>query len=154
MANPQTTTDETTKSLYDRDFLMWLETTAQLLRQKKFEQLDLDNLIEEIESRARSEKRELYNRLTLLLTYLLKWKYQPDKRSNSWISTIREQRRQIGSLLADSPSLKNRIEEIFNTCYQDAVEDASLETGLSKDIFLERCPFSLANIFAPNFLPD
>lgn len=153
MTHPQTT-DETAKSLYDRDFLMWLETTAQLLRQKKFEQLDLDNLIEEIESMARSEKRELYNRLTLLLTHLLKWKYQPDKRSNSWISTIREQRRQIGLLLADSPSLRNRIEEIFNTCYQDAVEDASFETRLSKNIFPERCPFSLANILAPNFLPD
>nr|WP_245817371.1 DUF29 domain-containing protein [Hydrococcus rivularis] len=118
MTHPQTT-DETAKSLYDRDFLMWLETTAQLLRQKKFEQLDLDNLIEEIESMARSEKRELYNRLTLLLTHLLKWKYQPDKRSNSWISTIREQTKFFARLEQLKRRSFSNARDRLKSCYWD-----------------------------------
>ena len=64
-------------NLYDRDFFLWVETTANLLRAGKFTEIDIPNLIEEIESLGRSEKRELKNSLIMLLVHLLKWKYQP-----------------------------------------------------------------------------
>ena len=86
-------------SLYEQDFNLWLKTTADLLRKQEFTSLDLENLITEIEAMGRSEKRELYNRLIILLLHLLKWEYQPSHRSNSWLSTINEQRRQIIKLL-------------------------------------------------------
>lgn len=128
----------TLNSLYDRDYSLWLETTATLLRSKDFAGLDLENLIEEIEAMGRSEKRELYNRLIVLLLHLLKWDYQPSHRSNSWLSTINKQRRQIIKLLEDSPSLKNYLQEHFGECYQIARKDASSETGLPLAHFLEQ----------------
>ncbi|NJO93400.1 MAG: DUF29 domain-containing protein [Hydrococcus sp. RM1_1_31] len=132
----------TPNSLYEQDFSLWLETTADLLRKKDFARLDLENLIEEIEAMGRSEKRELYNRLIVLLMHLLKWEYQPSHRSNSWLSTINEQRRQIIKLLADSPSLKNYLQENFPECYQIARKDASSETGLPIENFPEQFTFS------------
>jgi hypothetical protein len=134
--------------LYDKDFYLWLKTTAKLLQEQKFAEIDLDNLIEEIESMGRSEKRELRNRLIVLLTHLLKWKYQPERRSNSWISTIVEQRIGLESLLLDSPSLKKQIDAILDDCYKKAVIKAAFETELSKDIFPSICPFTIESILS------
>lgn len=144
-------TTQTQRSLYDRDFYLWIETTAKLLRDKKFEEIDLENLIEEIDAMGRSEKRELRNRLTVLLMHLLKWEYQPSMRSNSWKATIAEQRCQIKLLLEDSPSLKNLIADVKPDCYESAVLKAVAETGLSKDSFPETCPFSEEEIFFGDF---
>jgi hypothetical protein len=144
-------TTQTQKSLYDRDFYLWIETTAKLLRDRKFNQIDLDNLIEEIESMGRSEKRELKSRLTVLLMHLLKWEYQQEMRSNSWKATIVEQRYQIKLLLEDSPSLKNLISDAIPDCYEGAVLKASAETGLSKNSFPEQCPFSVEEIIWCDF---
>lgn len=128
-------------SLYEQDFNLWLKTTADLLRKQEFTSLDLENLITEIEAMGRSEKRELYNRLIILLLHLLKWKYQPSHRSNSWLSTINEQRRQIIKLLSDSPSLNNYLQDNFDSCYQIARKDASSETGLPRETFPEDATF-------------
>lgn len=141
-------------SLYEKDFYLWIETTAKLLREKKFSELDIDNLIEEIESMGRSEKRELRNRLTVLLMHLLKWKYQPQMRSNSWKATIIEQRKQIEWLLLDSPSLKNKIGEILIDCYEGAILKAVAETGLSEQTFPQQCPFSVQETLTRDYLPD
>jgi Domain of unknown function DUF29 len=138
-------------SLYEQDFTLWLETTADSLRKKDFASLDLENLIEEIEAMGRSEKRELYNRLIVLLMHLLKWEYQPSHRSNSWLSTINEQRRQIIKLLADSPSLKNYLQENFPECYQLARKDASLETGLPIENFPEQLTFFQENLLNADY---
>lgn len=141
----------TSNYLYDRDFALWLETTADLLRKKEFARLDLENLIEEIEAMGRSEKRELYNRLVVLLLHFLKWDYQSSHRSNSWLSTINEQRRQIIKLLADSPSLKNYLQDNFVECYQIARKDASLETGLPLAHFPEEFAFFQENLLNSNY---
>ena len=66
-------------SLYDQDYYLWITETAQLLREKDFNQVDLDNLIEEIESMGRSEKKAVRSNLRILLMHLLKYKYQPKK---------------------------------------------------------------------------
>jgi hypothetical protein len=99
-------------SLYDRDFLLWTEETANLLKARDFDRLDLDNLIEEIEALGRSEKKELKSRLLTLLEHILKRLHvKMPREHNGWERTIREQRIQIELLLDDSPSLKTQRPE-------------------------------------------
>lgn len=149
-----TTTKSNLKTLYETDFFLWLEIIADLLSQQRFEQLDLENLIEEIKSMGRSEKRELENRLVILIMHLLKFKYQSQKLSNSWIYTIKEQRRQVKFLLKNSPSLKSYLPTIIDECYQSARFEASNETKLELINFPMTNPFTLEMILATEFFPD
>jgi hypothetical protein len=140
------------ETLYNQDYYQWLIQTAKLLKKKKFTQLDLENLIEEIESLGKSEKRAISSNLIIVILHLLKWRYQPEQRSNSWKSSIREHRRRMQELLTDSPSLKNYLPEILADCYLAAKKQASDETGLSVVAFPEECPFSLAESLDEDFL--
>jgi hypothetical protein len=116
------------QTLYDQDFVEWCEATAAQLKERKFEQVDLENLIEEIEGLAKRDRRELKNRLTVLLAHLLKRIYvNSPENFHGWELTIREQRRQIQDLLQDSPSLKSYLAEVFNTAYQNALDDVRFE---------------------------
>ena len=124
-----------TFSLYTNDFHAWTQEQVNLLKTQQWDTLDTVNLIEELETLGRKERQELRNRLAVLLGHLLKWQFQAEKRSSSWLSTIREQRIQIKLLLEDSPSLKPYILEIFNECYQDARLEASDRSQLPLDIF-------------------
>jgi Domain of unknown function DUF29 len=141
-------------SLYTSDFSLWLEQTAQLLKARQFNEIDLDNLVEEIEALNRSEKREVESRLEVLLMHLLKWHYQPEHQSRSWQATIREQRRQILRLLKDSPSLKGHLSQEFNACYAIAREKASDETAIFLENFPAQCPYVIAEVLNPDFLPS
>ena len=143
-----------TANLYDHDYFQWLETTANHLKNRDFEHLDLENLIEEIETLGRSEKRELESRLTILLMHLLKYKYQSSKRSNSWLFTIREQRLRILKSFKDSPSLKNYFQNIFSETYSDARALAADETGLTVDKFPKDCPFNIELVLNLDWLPE
>lgn len=131
------------KNLYEQDFYLWTQTIAQQLKENNFNEIDITNLIEEIESMGRSEKRELKNRLIVLLMHLLKWQYQPEKRSESWRSTISEQRICIETLLEDSPSLQPLLAEVFENCYQKARLNASDEIGIKLNFFPKESPFTL-----------
>ena len=106
-------------SLYETDFYAWTQEQAKLLRKCQWSQLDLPNLIEEIESLGKQERQELRNRLSILLGHLLKWQYQPQQRSRSWLSTIRVQRRDTQRLIQDNPSLKPYLQEAFQEAYQN-----------------------------------
>jgi len=139
--------------LYDQDYCLWLETTAKLLETGDFYQLDSPNLIEEIQSIINSQKIELESNLEILLMHLLKYKYQPEKRSHSWKYTIIEHRNRIAKTFKYSPSLKNHYKEVFTECYQVARKFAANETGLSIDTFpLESC-FNLEQVLDENYLP-
>ncbi|BAY76908.1 hypothetical protein NIES25_33660 [Nostoc linckia NIES-25] len=96
----------TNSHLYDQDFYLWIDTTAKQLKEGRFSEVDLENPIEEIECMGRSEKHALASNLVVLLMHLLKYKYQPEKRSNIWKVTIREHRRRLRITFKDSPSLK------------------------------------------------
>ena len=144
----------TPKSLYDRDFYLWIQATAQQLKEGKFNEIDIPNLVEEIESMGRSEKRELKSRLIVLLMHLLKWQYQPEKRSESWRSTISEQRICLEELLEDSPSLQPLISEVFDDCYQKARLKASDETGIKLNFFPKESPFSLEETLQASLLNE
>ena len=136
----------TSYNLYDQDFNLWIETTSKQLKAGKFAEIDLANLIEEIESMGKSEKRELKSRLIVLLMHLLKWQYQPEKRSESWRSMITEQRICIELLLEDSPSLQPLLIEIFADCYEKARLKASEETGIKLNFFPKESPFTLEDV--------
>jgi hypothetical protein len=143
-------------NLYDEDYCLWLETTAKLLQERRFEELDIDNLVEEIQGLAKSDRRELRNRLTVLLEHLLKLAYWEEERqpcSRGWKNTIREQRRQIKLLVNDSPTLKPFLLEIFAECYADAKEDTGEKTGLPVGSFPEQCPFTPEETLDLNYLP-
>ncbi|MGA9379260.1 MAG: DUF29 domain-containing protein [Phormidium sp.] len=142
----------TTNLLYDRDYCLWLEETAKLLRDRKLEYLDFEHLIAEIEDMGKEKRRELKNRLIVLLMHLLKYQFQPEKRSGSWVSTIWEQFYQIESLLEDSPSLKPYYLEIFSDCYIKAVRAASTETKLPTQAFPTESPFLPENAIDPDFI--
>jgi len=140
--------------LYETDFYAWTQEQVTQLKAQQWEQLDTVNLIEEIESLGRKERQELRNRLGLLLGHLLKWQFQPDKRSNSWLGTIREQRVQIKLLLQDSPSLKSYLDEVFFDAYELGLALAIRETQLGEQVFPEECIYTLEQVINPEFLPE
>ena len=96
--------------LYDEDFYAWANEQAALLRSGRLAEADIAHIAEEIESMGKTEKRELINRLKVLLMHLLKWQLQPTFQGNSWRLTIEEQRREVVDHLADNPSLKDEVE--------------------------------------------
>ena len=137
---------------YEIDFYAWTQKQAELLRNKDINSLDWENIAEEIESMGRSEKRQLKNRLKVLIMHLLKWQFQPNLRSRSWQLTIKEQRLQLEELLSENPSLKSSLEDIKEKAYPLAIIAAEKETGLS--IFPTICPYKIQDILAYEFLPS
>lgn len=139
--------------VYEKDFYGWTQEQAALLREHKFAKLDLDHLIEEIESMGRSERRQLTHRLEILLLHLLKWNYQPAFQSPSWRATIAEQRRRIQRLLRDNPSLQPELGTCLSDAYEDARYGAVDETGLPLTTFPEACPYLFEQVLDLNWLP-
>ncbi len=84
---------------------------------------------------------------------LLKYKYQNQKRTNSWNYTIIEHRQRLRNTFKTSPSLYHFFEDIFNESYQDARELAAGGTGLSIQIFPPESPFTTEEVLNPDFLP-
>lgn len=152
MTNIQSITSAIT-SLYEQDFYLWLQTNINLLKEGKLAEIDLENLLEELESMGKSDKNALKSNLKILLMHLLKYKYQPEKRTNSWRYTIIEHRQRLRDTFKTSPSLYRFFEEIFNESYQDARELAAAETGLSIKIFPPESPFTVEEVLNADFLP-
>ncbi len=141
-------------STYDQDFYMWLQDTANLLKVGALEKLDIPNLIEEIESMGRSEKNALKSNLIVVLLHLLKYAYQPERRSDSWTNSITEQRIRIEVELESSPSLKPYLEEVYSSCYSKARRLVNSETGLPISTFPIESAWSISDVLDPSFLPD
>nr|WP_026104052.1 DUF29 domain-containing protein [Anabaena sp. PCC 7108] len=141
-------------SLYNQDFHLWIESTIEILQQKRFAELDIENLISEIGSMGNNDKKSIKSNLRILLMHLLKWQYQPEKRTNSWRTTIKEHRNRLEDDFAASPSLKNYFLEVFNECYQKARDLAASETGLSISVFPLECPFDPNLVLKSDFFPE
>jgi|GEM_PF-1598662 len=140
-------------SRYDYDYHAWLTRQAALLAARRFADVDLDNLIDEIQALARSEKREIENRLGILLVHLLKWSHQPTQRSGGLASTIIEQRARLLKRLQESPSLRGYPAEVLEEEYAIAREKAAAETGLRVATFPKTCPYTIDQVLDPDFLP-
>ncbi len=139
---------------YQTDFNLWLQETVILLRSGKLENLDCQNLAEEIEDVGNSRKDAIESNLIRVLQHLLKWKYQPQKRTNSWKASITEHSLRLNKAFKKSPSLKSYFEQVFVESYQDARLITAQETGLEINTFPEVCPFDQADVLNPQYLPD
>lgn len=139
---------------HKEDFYGWAVSTAQLLKEKKMSEVDFENIIEEIEALGASEKHQLINRLSLVISHLLKWQYQPNMRGHSWVYTIKEQRDQARFHLEDNPSLKSRLDEILSRAYKVGVSKAAKDTSFDKKDFPQECPYTFDQVMNDEFYPD
>jgi Domain of unknown function DUF29 len=146
----------TNAELYEQDFYAWCLTTATLIREGKWHDVDPEALAEEVESLGKSQHRELASRLDVLVMHLLKWCYQPEKRQegHSWRSTIRTQRRELRRLLQQNPSLEPLVSIVIADGYADARLEASDETRLPLATFPESCPWPVAQVLDADFWPE
>jgi hypothetical protein len=149
-----TTTKPPPNTLYEADFYSWTQEQARLLRERRFDDLDLDNLVEEVESVGRSEKSVIRSRLEVLLAHLLKWKYQPGRRGSSWTPTIFEQRNQLEDILETSPSLADYFRHQVGRTYRAAGLLAAKKTGIAFGLFPEQCPFTPEQVLDLEFFPE
>ena len=141
---------------YEQDFHAWTTQNVALIRQGRFAELDFEHIAEELDSMGASERRELLNRLQILLMHLLKFQFQPERRGKSWKLTIIHQRTAIERLLKQSPSLRRLLEdqEELLDVYQKAVREAVLETDLDRYIFPIECPYSVVEMLDDEFWPE
>ncbi len=139
---------------YDRDFNQWAQATAQLLREKRWDELDLGHLIEEVEGLGKSERRAISSQLERILIHLLKWEYQPQRRNDSWLDSITDGRIQIEKIIQDNPSLKTFPAVCLPADYADARRYAAQQTGISIDQFPLECPYPIAHILSADWLPS
>ncbi len=145
-----------TTVLHGQDFYAWTQQQAQLLKSRQFFKLDVEHLIEELESMSATERRELISRLEILLMHLLKWQFQPAFQGRSWVLTIKEQRLRLDDHLDENPSLKNSeiLQTALEKAYRRALVAAEKETGLASKTFPKSCPYSFEQMMDMEFYPD
>jgi Domain of unknown function DUF29 len=139
---------------YLTDFKSWIDQTTQLLRDRRWQDIDVAHLIEEIQDLGKSEQRAIASQLTRLLLHLLKWQYQPQRRSDSWLDSITDARTQIELAIEDSPSLKNYPEVHLNESYKRARRQAVKQTNLQALTFPEECSYALSQVLDEGWLPQ
>ncbi len=139
--------------LYERDFYSWCMEQAAHLREGRLARIDLANLAEEIESLGKEQENALESSLRVLLVHLLKWRYQPRRRTRSWAGTIVRERGNYERRLRKNPGLKPIQEALLHEAYGRARREAAAETGLSLSRLPEACPFTLAQALDDDYLP-
>lgn len=138
-------------NLYERDFNLWIEKQIEIMKTGELKSLDIENMIEEMEAVGRNDFRSMRSQLIRLMLHLLKWQYQPNRRGVSWKISIKDSRAEIEDLLEDSPSLKNKLLNEYQKCYQRAKEKAEDETGLID--YPKDCLWDLDTILDNDFWP-
>ena len=146
---------ERRQDLYERDYYTWALEQARALKERRIETLDWENLAEEVEDLGRSEKRELRSRLEVLLAHLLKWRFQPKRRSKSWQATIAVQRVKLRRQLRDNPGLKPAVPDLLAEAYDTArIEVAGRLSTAEESQLPPSCPWSFEQVMAENFQPE
>jgi len=149
--------------LHDTDLSIWSAEQARLLSQRRFEDLDIANLIDELETMGASERNEVSNRLATILEHLLKLRYGLQRNpERGWFETVQTQRDDLESVLRISPSLRSRIPELVNSAYAAAFKRAMrsferYEPGMAayyRDVLPDSCPFTIEQILNENHLPE
>lgn len=141
-------------SNYTTDFYAWANHQAELLRTGKISDLDRENIAEELEDLGKSQKKELHNRLVVLIAHLLKWQFQPQRRSTSWEVTIDNQRLDLNDHLEENPSLSAHLDDAITRAYKRAVGEARKQTRLKASDFPTACPYTTEEIVAPDYWPS
>ena len=138
---------------YERDFYLWCFEQAELLRLRRFAQADLPNIVEELESMGRSDRRALGSSYRLVIAHLLKWQFQPQMRGSSWEITLVRERAHIKDMEAQSPSLRADARRIVEDVYLDAKREAATDTKLPRSTFPAECPYTLDQLRDADWLP-
>jgi Domain of unknown function DUF29 len=141
------------KTAYEQDFYAWLTEQAAHLRAKQWAALDIDNLAEELDTLGRSERNALWSHLRILLLHLLKWRYQPERRTRSWRGSITRARQNVALRLRQSPSLRPELSDFMAEAYDDARRLAADQTGLPLVTFPETCEWDADEVQRFDFLP-
>lgn len=145
--------DKAVDAEYEQDLASWYARQAELLRERRFDELDLDNLIGELEAAVGNLRRELSSRLEVLLVHLLKCEFQRQRLSRSWLSTLDEQRSQIAKLLEENPSLRPGLMLVAAKVYPLAVRRAATQTGLPRSTFPQVNTYSKDQLLDFDFVP-
>jgi len=151
---PTETSHNLATDLYEVDFYAWTQEQAALLSNGQWQSLDIENLVEEIESLGKQQKQELRNRLGVLIGHLLKWEFQPELRGKSWRATIREQRTKILLHLKENPTLKSYLDQAIIDSYEIALALVVRETPFDYPDLPSDCPYAIAQILDPQFPED
>jgi hypothetical protein len=138
---------------YEEDLVAWALDNAALLRAGRLSEIDALSLAEELEDLGKSERRALGSHLRTLVTHLLEWQCQPERRGTSWRLSIRNARAEIRTILADSPSLVREVEPLLAGTYELARDNASGETGLPEAAFPQGCPYAAEQCLSDDFWP-
>lgn len=138
-------------SSYEADFYSWAMEQAKRIREGAYETLDRENIAEEIESLGREQFGKLRSAFRVLLMHMLKWDYQPERRTRSWVKSIVTQRINVADVLDDNPSLKSRLDEALAAAYRAARKEAAAETGFPIASLPEAIPYSLDDIMERSF---
>lgn len=139
---------------YEDDFYIWLYQQIELLQQKRINEVDLPNLIEELEDMGREQLHALESSYRLVISHLLKWQFQPQMRSASWEVTIIRERANIEAREGRNPSLKSDAANIAFGVYRHALREAMVETHLARSTFPSECPWTVDQLRDIDFMPD
>ena len=131
---------------YAEDWAAWAGHQIELLKEQRLNELDVENLLDEVESLAARDFKAWVSAIRLVLMLMLKWDYQPDRRVRSWMVTIGRERHEIEDGIEISPSYSARKDEAIAKAYRRARTDAADETGLALKTFPETCPYDWAAI--------
>ena len=140
--------------LYEEDYCLWYSENARLLREKKFNEIDVEHIAEELDSMGRHEEDKLESVLRILFLHLLKWTYQKSHQGTSWKLSIMEHRNRAKKQIKKNPSLKGHLSEICTSSYEDSRYEAAQETGLALEIFPIDMPFTIEQAFAEEWFPN
>jgi hypothetical protein len=144
-------------SLYERDYYGWIQRNVRAIREGRVHEVDWANVAEELEDMGKSERRALRSQLARLMSHLLKWSYQPERRrisEHSWRATIEHARQSVSELLSESPSFKPQLPQLLRLAYSDAVAEAVAQTNLPKRTFPADCPGTFNQMMAEDFWPE
>jgi Domain of unknown function DUF29 len=140
-------------TLYEQDETAWLDAMSELIRLGRVDEIDFPNLAEYLTDMAARDRREVRSRLVVLLMHLLKWEYQPEKRSQRWRTTVLNQRQEL-AVLASRGVLRVHATEVLSHAYKDAAELAASETKKRRDVFPVECPYSFDQLLAIELAED
>jgi hypothetical protein len=146
---------------YETDFYAWVHDQAALLAARRFEDLDLPHLIEELQLMGNSERGELSNRLSVLLAHLLKLQlaaerlpYVYDRAQRGWHLTGMEQRLQLRKLLRRNPSLHPTVPDELPDAYAIARLQAAIALGVDETSLPLACPWTSEQVLDEHYWPD
>ena len=140
------------QSLYEIDESLWLEETIILLKEKRFQYLDLNNLIEELEALGKRDKNAVASLLEQIIRHLLLlqyWTEEYEMNGNHWQTEIIGFRNQLERLLTNN--LQNYLHSELEKIYKGALKYTTQKTKFKID-FPEYCPYSLDQLLDENYL--